>query len=980
MKWFYNQRAFPNSTVPQGSYNNGVKQYINLASSQGYLSPNENWKCIGPAPAYFGQMVSGRISSLKYNPGDASGMTIFVAGADGGVWKSLDGGATWVAKTDFISSLSSGALAIGQNSLGQYENVYYGTGESHAGFNFCYYGDGLYKSVDNGETWIKINDDHLPQNPTYFSRIVVRPGHPNEIVAACGTNHTNISYQAGLYRSTDYGQTWLNRVAPDPVLEGRICNDIVFSPNGNMAYMIGPDESSEFIWEKGVGYRISTNGGATFGAPRTDIKVNGRSHIAISSYDASRLYILTHKSSICSPGSCSPNSINAVVYVSNDGGLSFTEGAGFLSLNCNCIGGDAYQSWYDMFIYVSPQNRDIVYVGLVNLWKSTDGGQSFTAITPNHTDMQNMDLDINNANHIILGTDGGIYGSTNGGTGRVWDNLNSQLSLTQIYRIASSPFNTEIIVGGSQDNGLQSKFQNSDDWRDVLGGNDGTSVVYSKINPNLIFGGFGNYSNGLPPPIIRSNNAGVSFIPNFLPPSSVWDSQNDWIPPIASGLNRFTLIETFYTARRISTPNGILIKIFGTSDEGGSWQEIGSGINVNESPQNLAVSTSNPEVIFLSTGGYAWPYINQKLYKSTDAGISWQEKLNNTSGEVPNRYITHIEIDQADKNLVYITLSGFEALTPGMPGHIFRSTNGGNNWADLSGYLPDIPVNDLVIVYNDTKNFIIGTDVGVLGTTNGGGTWNEIGPGLPHVVVTDLEYNPLSGRVRAATFGRGVWEFLLVAASVNIDHIVYLNGDANGLKIDHDIIIEKGGKLVIPYSCKILMGEGKKIIIKNGAEIDVTAAVTFTSQKGNWGGIEIRGNALGRIKNCIFNYTETPIVFSQTDRNSTGVTISNCSFNGGNITARTSDIFSLSQNYPNPFNPVTIINYSIPNVGTRHGVLVQLKIYDALGRLVETLVNETKNAGYYNVTFDGSNISSGNYFYTIEAGDYKASKKMVLIK
>jgi hypothetical protein len=1166
MQWFYNQRAYPQENVSPGAFSRGMNQMMSLTSSNGYYTGLNRWVCIGPFPSYLGIIVSGRIATVKYHPGDPTGNTIFIGGADGGVWKTTDGGVTWAAKSDFLSSISSGALAIGQNPSGQFTNIYYGTGESHAGFNFCYFGDGLFKSTNNGDSWYHINDNDLPTSPTYFSRIVVRPGHPNELLAACGTNHTNISFQAGLYRSTDYGETWLPRIVPPPSSEGRVVNDVVFSPDGNKAYMVGPNETSGQVYEKGVHYRISTDGGASFSQPLDSIiQLKGRSQVAVSQSDPNIVYILTVVSNPCTPGSCAASDYNIGVFKSTNGGLRFTMVYEFLGFSCNCIGGNAYQYYYDMMLYCSPTNPNNVYVGLVDLWVSFDGGLNFSGITPQHTDLQNMDFNPFNSNDITVVEDGGAFRSTDGGVGRQWIDMNEQLTLTQFYRFSSGTFNPDVVVGGAQDNGIQSKITTSNIFRDVLGGGDGTTIYASKINPFLMMGGFGNYTAVGAPPILRSTNAGSDFGPIFYPPSGIWDSQNDWIPPIISTYDVNTGLETFYTSRRVDGLTGIRIALFATQDDGANWTEIGSGIPNNESPQNLAASETNPKVMLLSTGSYAWPATGQKIYKTTDGGLSWNEIINGSGNNIPNRYITHIEIDQSDENIFFVALSGFNSGTPGQPGHIFMSNNGGTSWTNVSANMPDIPANDLIIIRPGEKHLIAATDAGVLINYNNGNDWMELGPDMPHSAVTDIEYNPFSGKVRACTFGRGIWELRLTTSLV-INYPIVLNSDENGLKIDQDLIIQNGGKLLIPFSCTIKMAEGKKIIVEKGGEIDITAKkVLFTSSSGKWGGIEIREGGSGSIRNTEFRNSETPVIISGISGSSPKVevtnctfnkntlaasgrdnlTISNCTFNGGspltgtaislifcnniliknniinspsvtgislsnsfaeitgnsinhsgknlphagisfdnctggianentisgfkqninlfnsslskdknireNIVdksgtlesfendlskAETADeklktelniieqyllgfnyngkqkngnisalkpisyadgirmiisrlfgeiktaeenvlptSFTLSQNYPNPFNPVTKINYALPNKSK-----VTIKVFDILGAMVNTLVNETKDAGYYTVSFDGTGLSSGIYFYTIEAGNYNESKKMILIK
>jgi len=973
MQWFYSQRAFPLNYIPQGSLSRGMKQMESLTKTYGYSSIFSKWVCLGPFPAYLGVMVSGRVATVKYHPGDTTGNTIFIGGSDGGVWKTTDGGTTWAAKSDFLSSISSGALAIGQNPSGQYTNIYYGTGESHAGFNFCYFGDGLFKSTDNGDSWYHIIDNDLPKSPTYFSRIVIRPGHPNEILAACGTNHTNISYQSGLYRSTDYGETWLPRVVPAPSFEGRVINDVVFSPNGNNAYMVGPDETSEQIYEKGVHYRISTDGGATFSKPLDSIiQLKGRSHIAISESSPNIIYILTGFVNPCAPGSCTQYSYGTSVFKSMDTGFSFTKYYEFTGLACECYGGDAYQSYYDMFIYCNPVNPAIVYVGLINLWTSFDGGMSFSMNSPPHTDMQNFDVNPNNGYDITVVQDGGVFRSTDGGIGRQWLNLNEKLTLTQFYRFTSGTFNPDVIVGGAQDNGMQSKYVNNNIFRDVLGGGDGTAIYASKINPNIMLGGLGNYTGGGPPPILRSTDGGNEFQANFYPPDGIWDSQNDWIPPITSSVDLFTAIETFFTSRRVNTVTSPKIAFFYTRNSGDNWYEFGNGIAANESPQNIAISTSNSQIMFLSTGSYAWPFVLQKIYKSADGGVNWNEIVNGSGNKIPNRYITHLEIDPSDENIIYVSLSGFNSLTPGSPGHIFKSNDGGNSWSDFSSNLPDIPVNDLIIVYAGQKQLIAATDAGILINYYGGPDWMELGEGIPHTAVTDLEYNVFSGKVRASTFGRGIWELNLLAASSNIDYAIVLNSDAEGLKIENDLVIQNGGKLLIPFSCTIKMAEGKRIIIEDGGQIDITAPkVVFISKSGKWGGIEIKEKGSGSIRNCEFKNTGTPLIISGELNNDRAVNISNCTFNNGCLIASGRNNVKISNCTFNGGSSLTgtaisivycnntSIKNNIINSPSISGISVSNSIVEISGNRIN---HSGKNLPYAGICFDNciSGIAEGN--------------------
>ena len=249
-KWFYEQRMYPNNYLPEDAYGKAYEQRENLRNTQGFAFDNAvTWTNIGPTSGFYFAYtnISGRVTTVKYDPVNPS--IIYIGAAFGGVWKSTNGGNNFSPISDNEVSMSSGSICIDPSNT---NILYYGTGEAtYSGAS--YYGRGILKSTNGGATWTNYTAG-LP-SLTYCSRIVVRPGFSNQLLAAMSTS--------GLYRSTDGGMNWTLSVA------GR-CDDVVFSPDGNSAYIVG-----------GItGYRISTDGGVTFTA-NTSVPMGTRNHMAI---------------------------------------------------------------------------------------------------------------------------------------------------------------------------------------------------------------------------------------------------------------------------------------------------------------------------------------------------------------------------------------------------------------------------------------------------------------------------------------------------------------------------------------------------------------------------------------------------------------------------------------------------------------------------------------------------------------------------
>jgi len=669
-KWFYEQRMYPYNFIPDNAYENAIRQKENLRNKNGfYFNKEVNWINIGPTPGYYFSYgnISSRVTSVKFDLRDPN--TIYIGAAFGGIWKSTNGGLNWASKTDFEVSLSTGAIAMDVST--KKTIIYYGTGEAtYSGAS--YYGRGLLKSTNGGETWTNYKSG-LPSS-TYFSRIVIRPGHSSQLLAALGNS--------GLYRSTDAGQSWFQ------VRSGR-CDDVLYSLSGDTAYIIG----------SGQNMRISTDGGVSFPTEiGTGITFGTRNHFAYCKSSPKVFYVSVYNSS----GTVS-------LFKSTDKGLNFVK----LVPEFNFSGG---QAWYDFYMHVSPYNPDYAYVGTLTIFRTTNGGSSFENISLSsvHVDQHNMDFHPLDSNKIICVNDGGVWKSDDRGSS--WTNLNAGLTLTQFYRMTSNPSSASHLLGGTQDNGTQ-QTTGALNWAAAFGG-DGGEVCFGAKDPTVILGETQN--NG----VYRSTNKGLSWSSA----TSGLSGSGSWVAPILSHPDSAGI---FYTARQ---------QVFKSIDNATSWTPISTG--TSGTIREMAICKKHPLSMLASVGS--------SLYYSNDGGYNY--KL--VSSGMPNRTITGVYFHPDSSQVAVVCFSGFGA------GKVYKTTNEGFDWINISGDLPDTPVNDVLIYYpgTSTGNYLAATDIGVFMSSNYGANWVELANGLPNTVAMHLDFNESSGKIRIGTHGRGTWE------------------------------------------------------------------------------------------------------------------------------------------------------------------------------------------------------------------------------
>lgn len=724
--WFFMQRAYPSGDIPVNRYLVSLKQARDMraaAADKGEVV----WSQAGPIN------IPGRITDLAVHPDYPN--TIYAGTACGGVFKSTDNGISWIPIFDEQGAPSIGALAIHPDDP---QILYVGTGEAN-GSGDSYPGTGIYKTTDGGLSWT-----HLGLEQSYhIGRIVIHPQCPETLyVAVCGKLF-GTNPERGIYKSPDGGAAWEQKLF---ISDSTAAIDVAVDPTN-------PEIVYAAMWERlrepgrrkvgGLtsGIHKSTDGGDTWfrlagGLPASGPTV-GRIGISICASSPHVIYAMY----------CDHPGDFMGLYKTTDHGETWTRTND--SALEGIFGGFA---WYFGNVRADPIDPDIVFAMAMYLYRSTDGGDSWSYVSQQtHVDHHAMFISPADHNRIYLGTDGGVYISGNGGT--AWSLCAGQPS-TQFYAITIDHLRPERLYGGTQDNGtLRTPTGGVDDWEMIHGG-DGFYTNVDFTDSDVIYA---EYQWGY---LRKSIDFGYSWI--FMMNGIYEEDRCNWCTPVVMDpVDSRTLYYGSY-------------RLYRTTSGGGNWHIKSGDLTDGPDPGNLsygtittiAVAPSNTQVIYVGTD-------DANLWVTTDVGESWSR----IDAGLPERWITRVAVDPYADSVAYVTLSGHRV--GGTLPHVYRTSDYGNAWEPISSNLPEGPVNDLIVDPMNTNVLYVGSDVGVYVTLNLGESWAPLGTGLPITTVHDLCLYQPTRKLATGTHGRSMFSCQLPPTDTIYGLVLSAGGNVN---------------------------------------------------------------------------------------------------------------------------------------------------------------------------------------------------------
>ena len=975
MLWYYQQRAYPNNTIPE-KWREEAQRHIELNNISAVNSPNAlSWTQLGPGN------IGGRIRSIAVHPTDPN--TVYIGAVAGGVWKSVDGGSSWTSLTDFMGNIAVCALVIDPNNP---NTIYAGTGEGFFNLDGIR-GAGIFKSTDAGASWSQLSSTN---NVDYY--------YVNDLEYDAVNGVLYAATRKGLYSSSNGGATFDTEIYDSNGDDIHFTDVEIAYTNPTTIFTAYGIFSQSEIWR-------SVDGGATFQS-NASLSGAGRIELAASKSNPGFLYV--------SLMDLSTNGTAWFGYTSDNGNNWNPLTIPGPSLS----GASTYtgtQAWYDNIVSVDPTNHQNVYAGGVDNFKSTNGGANWnqktnwytgTALQYVHADQHAMAWAPSNSNIVYLGNDGGIYKSTN--KGENWTSMNNNLFITQFYYGTVSPTGTTY-AGGMQDNGTL-KSTGGTSWNEILGG-DGGATEIDFNNTNNIYMEYVNLA------LYKTTDGGANFFKamNGIPTGpNFYDGTTDrtqFISPFSMDPNNSsTLVAGTY-------------RVWRTTDGAANWSAIsgdltgdgsgGSGATIS----TVIVAKGNSNVIYVGCS-------NGRVQVTTNAGGNWNIR---TSG-LPNLAVTKIATDPNNPAIAYLTFSGY---TPSA--RIYKTTDYGVNWSNISGNLPALPTNCVAINPANGNNLFVGTDLGIFSTTDGGSSWVQDVNGMANVPVLDLDYRSSDNKLFAATHGRSMFVATVSGGgggtqvtilqqgfdssfppsgwqtTVTNSSYTWLAGNPQNNNFN-TIDPSSTSSAICPW---VAQNQNEWLItpafnLGNGnASLEFYVAhstqyLTFATIKlnistnggGNWTQLwEAENDGQGFIwrqkiidLTAYANMQNLKLAWQYVGNDGDLVAIDGVKLVGFQFTSVeviNSNIpkqFELTSNYPNPFNPSTKFRYALPE-----GRNVKIIIYDINGSKVTELVNNYQGAGTYEVTWNGKNdsgmqVASGTYIYQVKAGDFVETKKMLLLK
>ncbi|HMS54809.1 MAG TPA: hypothetical protein PKA27_05370 [Fimbriimonadaceae bacterium] len=736
--WYMQMRAFPKDTIDWSKYPQAAKHREQMLRPAASATDASSWFYCGPAGLdvpyrqYWGlSPVNGRITAAVGHPDDLD--TFYVGGPMGGVWKYSNAAWTWLSKDWDILPVAS----LDINRINP-DFIYAGTGDFDAGLD---YGHGIMYTSDGGTTWTESGASQFGTFPV--SHVVVDPESPNVVMAT--TASRNFSNGGDVWRSTTGGINiagWTTPIGVDAAWF-----DVKYGAwdqglGARRYYAIGSNSTTNYLY-------MSTDRGATW-APRNlpnGLARDRRMKIATSKLFPQTIYLLATSAER--------------IFKSTNAGNTWSD----ITNNFpNGRPGDPDYNWsqfHDSDIETSGVEEDIVYVGLIDAARSTNGGQTWSSIggptfnsagALTHND-QRVIANTADPNYMLFGNDGGAYLYTKaGGVQDTWLNFNDKLGVTQFYHSAHHPTNEDIMLGGTQDNATPRSGGNLANWDNVAGG-DGAGCAINQDIPDRQYANAQRYS--------LDSGTGLC---------NIFTTLDSWNSSGSGSFNPGGDTLPFIGAFELD-PSDQTMGYFGTNflwrfvhipgfmsffpRLGGTSLATGGGTITS-----ISISPSNRNVIYTGSS-------SGDVFVTTDGGSNWRD----ITGALPSAAVTDLEVHPTDPNDIVVVLSGTGT------GHVYQCDNTSVNnpvWANKSGSgllgLPDISANTIIRSGYDPENtWWVGNDVGVFLTASKGASWLNINAlGLPNVQVNDLTFVPGNSHVFAATFGRGMWRIEIFPPNTTI--------------------------------------------------------------------------------------------------------------------------------------------------------------------------------------------------------------------
>lgn len=723
LSFLADRQTYPSGKIPAQAYTKAWQEKQRMASQGSARTETDPWESLGP------HNRAGRTLALTFNPQNEN--TLYAGSASGGLWRSYSAGvgaAAWelvdieeypVLGVSCITFMPNDSMTmfIGTGEVYNYEEA--GTGAAYRPTRGSF-GIGILKTTDGGQTWSKSLDWSMDENHGVWA---IRIDHSNHNIMYAATTE-------GVYKSTDAGATWelkLDVIMGNDLIIHQEDANVLLAACGNLN-------------TAGKGIYKSTDAGETWTQISDNIpNFGGKIQLGAA-----------------------PSAPN-IVYASIGNSLGGDDEASWL-LRSEDFGStwtlqiqtdySRWQGWFSHDVAVHPTNPNEIIVIGINVWRSTDGGQTLYILTeggsgddnapiegpdgpPNyvHSDAHDVIYHPTQANVVYIASDGGVHRSLDGGL--TYASCNGSYQSVQFYNGFSNSYQNETFcMGGLQDNGSIS-WNGDKTWTRELGG-DGSWSAIDPSNDQIWYVSWQNLN------IIR-----------------VFEGDDEYIGVPKVG--RVSFIAPFVLAP--SNPQVIYAAssvVARSSDYGDNWEVNNTPLGAVFAPVlSMDVSSQNENVVYAATAPTSAEA--GAVYKTTN-GLDWESV---TTANLPDRYPMDISVDPTNDDIAYVAYAGFGS------GHVYKTIDGGQSWEDISTDLPDVPTNAVVVDPLHPSNVYVGNDIGVFVSIDGGQSWEVYQEGMPStVMVFDLKISPVNRKLRVATHGNGVYQRDLVEETVSTSAVL----------------------------------------------------------------------------------------------------------------------------------------------------------------------------------------------------------------